>query len=335
MRSSHQFEGMRTATARLLLAYVSVSAVLLFSLTFSSGNAAAEGAEGTWTQRTSGEGFVQDTWPADWHYDVTLKLSGGTGSWWMKVIRVTNVQPGQESARSTVGNTFSYSVSYTSTSSGINLVMEGKTLPLKVSGGLMTGSGTYSISGTTINWKVDLKGGSGVASLGEMGPVAAAGAAVAVVGAVAGMAAAVAPAPKPIPIRSHPGLQNLQARPPNPQRGPYERWMPQNPQIYPNAPPQQPYSVAPGDARPFEPVPFNPPTPDPSQMQSLGGVGITQGPPDTPPPPTPPRGQETRADNNPTCPRCHQKTIPTVTPTVYGYRWQCTSPSCNGWLPWG
>jgi len=316
---------MRTATARLLLAYVSVSAILLFLLTFSSGDAAAESAEGTWTPRNPGEGFVQDTWPADWHYDIKLTLSGGSGSWWMKVVSVTNVQPGQESARQTVGNTFSYRVSYTSTSSGINLVMEGKTLPLKISGGYMTGSGSYNPGdGSTLRWTVDLKGGSGIEAMGDMASVAMAGAAVGVVGGVVGMAAAAVPAPRPIP------------RPPAPhQSGGQQFWNVQRPQgpIYPNAPPQRPYTVGPGDERQYEPVPFNPQTPDPGQMQSLGGIGIHQGPPDTPPPPTPPRGQETSQDNNPSCPRCGSKTLPSATPTVYGYRWECRH--CNNWRPWG
>ncbi len=316
---------MRTATARLALAYVSVSAVLLFFLTFSSGDAAAEGAEGTWTPRNPGNGFIQDTWPADWHYDVKLTLSGGSGTWWMKVVSVTNVQPGQESARSTVGNSFSYRVTYTSTSSGINLRMEGKTLPLKISGGYMTGSGSYDPGdGSTLRWTVDLKGGSGIGAMGDMASVAMAGAAVGVAGGIAGIAAAAVPAPKPIPRGPAPSQSAGQ-----------QFWNVHRPQgpIYPNAPPQRPYTVAPGDARPYEPVPFNPGAPDPSQMQSLGGIGVHQGPPDTPPPPTPPHGGETMNDANPHCPKCGHKTLPTPYRTAYGYRWQC--PNCNGYLPWG
>ena len=190
---------MRTASARLLLACASVSAVLLLCLGL-SGDAAAVDDAGTWTDGSPGNGFIQDTWPADWHYQVRLTLSGGSGTWWMKVASVTNVQRGQESAKSTIGNSFSYAVTYTSTSSGINLVMQGKTLPLRVSGGKMTGSGSYNPGdGSTLRWTVNLKGGSGMGAAGEMASVAMAGAAVGVAGGIAGMAAAAAPAPKPVP----------------------------------------------------------------------------------------------------------------------------------------
>jgi hypothetical protein len=244
----------------------------------------------------------------------------------MKVASVTNVQRGQESAKSTIGNSFSYAVTYTSTSSGINLVMQGKTLPLRVSGGKMTGSGSYNPGdGSTLRWTVNLKGGSGMGAAGEMASVAMAGAAVGVAGGIAGMAAAAAPAPKPVPrgIGPKPAGQQF-----------WNVHRPQGP-IYPNAPPQQPYSISPGDARPYEPVPFNPPAPDPNLMQSQGGAGLSYGPPDTPPPPTPPNGGETLNDANPHCPRCRQKTLPTRYRTAIGYRWQCNSPSCMGWLPWG
>jgi hypothetical protein len=248
----------------------------------------------------------------------------------MKVVKVTNVQPGQESARSTVGNTFSYSVTYTTTSTGINLRMEGKTLALKISGGRMTGSGSYDPGdGSTIRWTVDLVGGSGMGALGDMGTVAAASAGVAVVGSIAGMAAAAAPAPRPVPRGPVQSFQQPQPRP-NPQHGPYERWVPQRPQVFHGPTQQQGYTVAPGDAREMVPEPFVPVGPDPALTQSLGGVGITQGPPDTPPPPTPPNGGETQNDPNPHCQRCGAKTLPLR--TNIGWRWHCRS--CN-WLPWG
>ena len=323
---------MRTATVRLLLAYVSVSTACLFLLTLGTGNAAADGVSGTWTSNVAGQGYFDHTYPANFYYDVNLQLSAdGSGTMQSTCTKVDVNVAGWESAKSAVGTSKSYAVSGTVSGSQYTMRVSGYSFPLTVSGGKMYGSGSYTDgSGTVNNWKYDLKGG-GMLGLGDASAFSVAGAAVAGVGAAAGLAASVVPPPRPVTGRSVRGFQNpYQPRPPNPQHGPYDRWVPQQTRIYPNAPPQQPYTVAPGDERISEPVAFNPIAPDPALTQSLGGVGVTQGPPDTPPPPNPPNGRETINDPNPRCTACGTRTMPFN--TTRGWRWRC--PVC-GLFPWG
>jgi hypothetical protein len=323
---------MRVAAVRLLLAYSIVASALLFVLAAGAGEASAASPVGTWSSRVAGEGYVDRTAPANFHYDVYLEVKSGSSPIKLTCRKVDINWAGWEEARKAVGRIYNYNAATTITGNGCTLVIEGYSFPLKLDGNRLFGSGAYTDSAGTLNtWNYDLTGG-GSAALGDMAVASVAGAASAGLGAAAGAAASLAPAPRLVPTRSHPGLQNLAARVPPPPRGPYERWTPREPQIYPNAPPPQGYSAAPGDARPMEPVPFVAPAPDPNLMQPQGGTGITYGPPDTPPPPNPPRGNETLQDNNPGCPRCGARTLPTPTPTVYGYRWHCRS--CN-WLPWG
>lgn len=330
---------MKYAAARLLLAYGSVFGALLILLSFSSGDAAAEGVAGTWVSTVAGEGFFDHTYPADFHYDVNLELdAGGSGIEKATCSKVDINVAGWESARQAVGKVTTNRVTGTYSNGKYTMSHSGASFPLTVSGGRMYGSGEFTdSSGTTNSWKYDLKGGSGAAALGDMAVVSAASAAVAGIGAAAGLAASMVPAPKPIPPRpgaptQHPGLRS--GSPPVIRSDPFQRG--QGPIYAPSNPPpvtyQPPVSYSPGDARTYEPQPFNPPTPDPNLTQSLGGTGVFQGPPDTPPPPNPPRGDERPEDNNPTCPRCHNKTMPTPTRTAAGYRWYCRF--CGN-LPWG
>jgi hypothetical protein len=325
---------MRNAPARILLAYGTLTAGFLLLLACTSGLAAADDVSGTWTSNVAGEGYFDSTAPADFHYDVTLQLSsGGSGSLVTTCRKVDINMAGWEEARQGVGKSWTYQVSGTVSGNRYTMMVAGYSFPLTVSGGRMTGSGSYTDSAGTLNtWRYDLKGG-GLSSLGDTAAASAAGAAIGGIGAAAGLAASLVPAPKPVPIRTHPTPHLPQPRHPHPP-GPYEQWGRPPPQIYPNTPPQQPYTVAPGDARMYEPQTFAPIMPDPGQMQSLGGIGATQGPPDTPPPPNPPRGNETINDNNPhhlpAPPGCGAKCMPLPTPR--GWRWRCTG--C-GQLPWG
>jgi hypothetical protein len=320
---------MNNAHARLVLVYISALGALLLSLSFTSGDAAAESVEGTWTSRIAGEGYFDHTYPADFHYDVNLQLSAsGSGTVSSTCSKVDVNVAGWESAKQAVGKTSRYSVSGSVSGSRYTMYVSGYSFPLTVSGGRMYGNGQYTdTSGTVNTWKYDLKGG-GAFAFGDMAALSAAGAAVSGAGAAAGLAASLVPAPKPVLVRSPAPMQYPRAASGMNIMGPHHR--PQGPlPYYGPFNPQPPVSYAPGDARIYEPEPFIPIGPDPALAQPIGGVGVTQGPPDKPPPPNPPRGDEGPNDNNPTCPICHMKTMPVQ--TRIGWRWFCR---IHG-LPWG
>lgn len=321
---------MKTATVRLALAYFWVFCAILLMLSITSGNAAAESVEGTWTSRVAGEGYFDHTYPADFHYDVDLQLSAsGSGTLRSTCSKVDVNVAGWESAKQAVGKTSTYSVSGSVSGSRYTMYVAGYSFPLNVSGDRMYGNGQYTDSSGTVNtWKYDLRGGGGAFALGDMAALSAAGAVISGAGAAAGLAASLVPAPRPVMARPPAPMQYPQAASGMNIMGPHHR--PQGPiPYYGQFNPQPPVSYAPGDARISEPEPFVPIGPDPGQAQSLGGMGVHQGPPEKPPPPNPPRGDEGPNDNNPTCPFCHMKTIPVL--TRIGYRWFCR---VHG-VPWG
>lgn len=176
---------------------------IAFILIASGGAKAA--AAGNWSTTPGSDGYFDDTWPADFHYDVDLTLySGGTGSMKTTCTDVTNVQPNWESAYSGIGVTKTYSISYTESGSSVTLVIGGYAHSVTISGGRMTGSGVYTdTSGTVNHWTIDLTfggggGGGGSASdfgLPDISDLAAPAAGIAAAGGIAGIAASLLPPP--------------------------------------------------------------------------------------------------------------------------------------------
>jgi len=129
-----------------------------------SANASA-GVSGVWNSTVTGEGYVDSTYPASFHWDVELTLdSDGTGHWSGTCSRVTDVKSGWESAYDVVGNSDDSEVTYTVSGSTVHLTVvdDGVTLTLTQSGNRLYGSGEYYTDGSgTVSWTMDVTGGSG------------------------------------------------------------------------------------------------------------------------------------------------------------------------------
>ena len=326
---------MKRVHARVASLWVLTLGIFFLMVSFSGGSAKAEDVSGTWVSGVSGEGYFDHTYPADFHYDATLTLteSGGrvSGTSRLTCSKVDVNVAGWESAKSAVGKTSSYSVSGTVTSSGVVLVIQGYSFPLTVSGGKMTGSGQYTdTSGTVNSWRFDLKGGQGsLFGLGDMAGLTAAASVLGIAGAAAGLAVSSIPAPRPVtPQGSYP--QAARGPPSGGQQAIAPRgWGRKQPVPWSQIN-TYPVGIAPGDERIYEPQPFTPISPDPGRSILLDGSGTQVGPPDKAPPPNPPRGDEKITDNNPSCPNCHQRTMPSLGRS--GWRWWCRSCAL---FPWG
>jgi hypothetical protein len=125
------------------------------------GFARADDAGGTWVSRVSGEGYVDHTYPADFHWDVTMTLSqsGGSvsGQSNNKCSRVVVNQAGWGSAQSEVGKTDQQTVTGTVAGSTVTLHIHGYTFPLTLNGNTLKGNGQYTDAGYTVNtWTFDL-----------------------------------------------------------------------------------------------------------------------------------------------------------------------------------
>jgi hypothetical protein len=188
----------------LALLIPGIALVVISLMLIASGGAKAAGVTGTWSTTPGSDGYFDDTWPADFHYDAELTLySGGTGIFKTTCTSVTNVQSGWESAYSGVGKTTTVSVTYTTSGSSVTLVMAGYTFPVTVSGNRMTGSGSYVDPGYVTNsWTIDLTfgggGGGGSASdfgLPDLSALAAPAAGIAAAGGIVGLAASLLPPP--------------------------------------------------------------------------------------------------------------------------------------------
>lgn len=169
--------------ASLALVIPGLTLIALSFLLIASGATRAEDATGTWTSTVSGEGYVDETWPATFHYDARLTLAGGSGTFWVRCSSVDINQPGWESALDAVGQTSSYAITYTVMGSSVILrVPDGYggtyNLAVSISGNRMTGSGSYvDIAYVTNSWTMDVTKGGGTSSLGVPGLAGIAGAA--------------------------------------------------------------------------------------------------------------------------------------------------------------
>ena len=167
---------MRENTARVYV--LCILFILIFSLVtmLSAVPVAAQDASGTWISRVSGMGMVIGTHPGDCNYDVTLYLSqvgvnadgsfNYTGTLKQTCISVDETEGYEGWLSEKVGETQTNTVSGRELGTSFTLVvydLEGTfTYPLTVSGGTMTGSGTYSDPATQISYdySFDLVGGS-------------------------------------------------------------------------------------------------------------------------------------------------------------------------------
>jgi len=186
--------------------------IILAIMLLASSGAEAQAVTGDWISNVSGEGFILDSWPADFHYDVALTLNpGGSGSITTRCSRVTNVQPDWEEAYANVGKSLTQNVTYTMSGSGITLNIGTIACQATISGNKMTGSGSYYDPQTTMTYiyTIDLikSGGWGGGGVGDLGlpdlTVPAAGAAVAV--AAIGLGASLMSPPKIHPMAPRPG----------------------------------------------------------------------------------------------------------------------------------
>jgi|GEM_PF-2909789 len=123
----------------------------------------AEDVSGTWVSRVSGEGYVDVTAPATFHYDVelTLSQSGSTVSGRIRTTlkKIDEHMEGWTDPNS-IGRQDTYSVSGKVNGSSFVMIIvssgETFTFKLHVSSNKMTGSGSYVSAGITNNWKFDL-----------------------------------------------------------------------------------------------------------------------------------------------------------------------------------
>jgi hypothetical protein len=179
--------------------------IMISFMLIASGGAQAAGVTGTWSTTPGADGYFDDTWPADFHYDAELTLyAGGTGRFVTTCTYVDNVKSGWESAYSMEDEVTDIDVTYTVSGSSVTLIMAGYTFPVTVSGDRMTGSGTYTdTSGTANHWTIDLTlsgggGGGGSGSdfgLPDLSALAAPAAGIAAAGGIVGLAASLLPPP--------------------------------------------------------------------------------------------------------------------------------------------
>ncbi len=173
---------------------------------FLSGATNAESVSGTWTSTSYGQGYTDDTYPADYFYDAKLVLGvGGSGTFTLKCTDVQNVQPGWEAALDMIGKSQTVNVDYVVYGSSMTITVHDPyggsfDLPVTVNGNRLSGSGSYTDQYYTVNsWTMDLtKGGgsgAGISGLGVGGLAGAAGAA-AVGGFLIGFGVSLIPPPR-------------------------------------------------------------------------------------------------------------------------------------------
>jgi hypothetical protein len=188
----------------LALLIPATALIIISFMLIASGGARAAGVIGTWSSTPGGDGYFDDTWPADFHYNAVLTLnSGGSGTFKLTCTDVTNVQPGWESALTGIGKINTVSVTYTTSGASVTLVIAGYSFPVSVSGNRMTGSGSYTdTSGTVNRWTMDLTlggggggGGGGDLGLPDLSALSAPAAGLAVAGGIVGLAASLLPPP--------------------------------------------------------------------------------------------------------------------------------------------
>jgi len=146
----------------LALLIPGMALITISSMLFTSGSALA--LSGTWHSTTTGEGYVDSTYPASFHWDVTLTLDpDGTGVWSGTCSRVTDVKSGWEEAYNQVGKSDpNTQCSYTVSGSTVYLTKNGITISLTQNGNRLFGSGEYYDAGSgTVSWTMDVTGGSG------------------------------------------------------------------------------------------------------------------------------------------------------------------------------
>jgi len=191
---------------RLALVIPGTALIVLSFMLIASGGTRADSVSGTWTSTVAGEGYFDHTWPADFYYDGRLTLNGGTGTFKLTCTDVVINQPGWESALQGIGMITTVGVDYTVIGSSVTLNVHGTdgrtyTYPLTVSGGRLSGSGSYTDSSGTVNsWTLDLTrssgGGGGGTSVGALPNLAGIAAAASIGGFLAGFAVSLLPPPR-------------------------------------------------------------------------------------------------------------------------------------------
>jgi hypothetical protein len=190
----------------LALVIPGTALIVLSFMLVACGGARADSVSGTWTSTVSGRGYFDHTWPADFYYDGRLTINGGTGSFKLTCTNVVINQPGWEAALQGIGKTTTVSVDYTILGSSVTLNVHGsdrRTYPhaLTVSGGRLSGSGSYTDSSGTVNsWTLDLTrssgGTGGGTSVGALPNLTGIAAAASIGGFLAGFAVSLLPPPR-------------------------------------------------------------------------------------------------------------------------------------------
>ena len=188
--------------ARVGLVASGTISIMFCLMLVASGGSRADSVVGTWSSTTSGEGYFDHTYPADFYYDAKLTLnSGGSGSLWLKCTNVVVNQAGWESSLQMIGKSQTVSVNYIVYGSTVTLTIHDNyggsyVLPVTLSGSRLSGSGQYTDSSYVVNsWTMDLTKGGGSSSLGLPGIGGIAGAA-AIGGFLSGFAASLLPPPR-------------------------------------------------------------------------------------------------------------------------------------------
>jgi hypothetical protein len=300
----------------------------LIATSFVIENAKAEGASGTWTGTCT-----VDAGAAYFYYDVTLTLNGESSVSGTLSLYCTDVDveiSGYEESMNMIGTTTNDDVEGELSGSALTLYVYDSsgtyTFIMTISGGTMTGGGSYDSYGAMITWSFDLtSGGGGFGDLFgtlDVATLAGPAAAVAAIGGSASFAASFLPGPS--------GIRGHKNRPPvfyrrgavkqitYPARIPQPVQTPQQPQ-----PSQQPQQLV------------RPPSADPNNTLNLpiqDELGPTNGdhlvPWDAPqqwtedvdPPGYPyPKGTNSSME----CPYCH-----CITLSPFASGWYCTNPLC-------
>jgi hypothetical protein len=132
--------------------------------------ARAQAATGTWVSRITGEGAVDRTYPANFHYDAVLNLRGSGSTLQLTCSDVDINVAGWEDAMQALNSYNSYEVGWTSTGSTITITIVdgGYQLTFPLTATTISGTDWYTdVAYVTNTWTFDLVKRSGSAGVGD------------------------------------------------------------------------------------------------------------------------------------------------------------------------
>lgn len=325
---------MTRKTIRAALLGATIAAVSLLTLSLAAPTAKAD-ATGTWTGTCTDQ-----TSPADFHYDVTLDITGTGGTLTLTCTSVDVKMSGYEAAQGMVSTTVTCDIETTMTDA-THLTLYAHTTSgiypyyMTLNGDTMTGGSVYSGATQEPNtWTFQLTRGGflGALSLDSLTPLMAPAAAIGAIGGGLGLAVSFIPTPQTTASTSPTRNFKARTRPAPRHTHPPVRY---RPRPYENRPPPPPTTTT----RTIPPPPL--PTPLANPANTLGmpllpptTTGNTPVPQDAPmqyadnqyPTDYPyPQGTSVIAR----CPYCGCQTL---TPFTAG--WLCTNPLCPARREW-